>query len=96
MNREFKLEAEDLYFGEGPRWHDNKLWFSDFYHKAVMTLDESGSIEKIVKLVRMSIYLFLRLASNYSGGGKIEKICDDIDKALINKKNQRFFKSKLK
>jgi len=58
------------------------------------TIDES--IEKIVKLVRMSIYLFLRLASNYSGGGKIEKICDDIDKALINKKNQRFFKSKLK
>ena len=50
MNREFKLETEDLYFSEGPRWHDNKLWFSDFYHKAVMTLDESGSIEKIVDI----------------------------------------------
>ena len=50
MNNEFKLEAENLYFAEGPRWHDNKLWFSDFYHKAVMTIDESGNLEKIVDI----------------------------------------------
>ena len=50
MNNEFKLEARDLHFSEGPRWHDNKLWFSDFYNKAVMNLDESGNIEKIVDI----------------------------------------------
>ena len=50
MNNDFKLEAENLYFAEGPRWHDNKLWFSDFYHKAVMTIDESGNLEKIVDI----------------------------------------------
>ena len=22
-------------FGEGPRWHDGRLWFSDFYQHAV-------------------------------------------------------------
>ena len=46
----FKLEAENLHFTEGPRWHDNKLWFSDFYHKAVMSLDESGNIDRIVDI----------------------------------------------
>ena len=50
MSAKFKLEAEGLHFGEGPRWHDSKLWFSDFYHKAVMTLDESGNVEKIVDI----------------------------------------------
>jgi len=35
-------------FGEGPRWHDGKLWFSDFFRGAVFTLDESGHEEKVV------------------------------------------------
>ena len=36
-------------FGEGPRWHDGRLWFSDFYRHAVYTLDpESGEETKIV------------------------------------------------
>jgi len=39
-----------LYFGEGPRWHENKLWFSDFYSHKVMTLDENNSIETICEV----------------------------------------------
>lgn len=36
-------------FGEGPRWHDGRLWFSDFYRHAVYTLDpESGEETKVV------------------------------------------------
>jgi sugar lactone lactonase YvrE len=31
--------AEGLYFGEGPRWHDGRLWFSDFHAHAVRSLD---------------------------------------------------------
>ena len=46
----FKLVAENLHFSEGPRWHDDRLWFSDFYHKAVMAVDEKGHIEKIVDI----------------------------------------------
>ena len=40
----FKLIAEDLHFSEGPRWHDNKLWFSDFYQHAVFNVDERRMI----------------------------------------------------
>ena len=48
MNSNFKLIADKLHFSEGPRWRDGKLWFSDFYHHAVMTADEMGNVEKIV------------------------------------------------
>ena len=36
--------AEGLYFGEGPRWHGGRLWFSDFYDHAVKSVDESGDL----------------------------------------------------
>lgn len=36
--------ADGLHFGEGPRWHDGRLWFSDFYDHAVKTVDESGVV----------------------------------------------------
>jgi sugar lactone lactonase YvrE len=36
--------AEGLYFGEGPRWHDGRLWFSDFYDHAVKSVDGSGAV----------------------------------------------------
>lgn len=29
-------------FGEGPRWHEGKLWFSDFYRRAVYTLAQEA------------------------------------------------------
>jgi len=29
-------------FGEGPRWHEGKLWFSDFYRRAVYTLTQEA------------------------------------------------------
>jgi sugar lactone lactonase YvrE len=37
--------AGGLFFGEGPRWHQGKLWFSDFYDHAVKTVDEDGVVE---------------------------------------------------
>jgi sugar lactone lactonase YvrE len=36
--------AEGLYFGEGPRWHQGRLWFSDFYDHAVKSVDSSGAM----------------------------------------------------
>lgn len=42
--------AEGLYFGEGPRWHDGRLWFSDFYAHAVKSVDESGEVRTELEL----------------------------------------------
>ncbi|MGI9615380.1 MAG: SMP-30/gluconolactonase/LRE family protein [Acidimicrobiales bacterium] len=33
---------EGLSFGEGPRWHDGALWFSDFYRHGVFRLTGDG------------------------------------------------------
>ena len=37
-----EILVEGLYFGEGPRWHEGRLWFSDFYEHAVKSVDLSG------------------------------------------------------
>lgn len=36
--------ADGLYFGEGPRWHDGRLWFSDFHDHAVKSMDAAGGV----------------------------------------------------
>ncbi|MXP08603.1 SMP-30/gluconolactonase/LRE family protein [Pseudoblastomonas halimionae] len=42
MASELRTVAEGLYFGEGPRWHDGRLWFSDFYAHRVCSVSEAG------------------------------------------------------
>ncbi|MFN8099564.1 MAG: SMP-30/gluconolactonase/LRE family protein [Dermatophilaceae bacterium] len=39
---------DGLAFGEGPRWRDGRLWFSDFYRRAVFTLTEDGAETEVV------------------------------------------------
>jgi sugar lactone lactonase YvrE len=39
-----RILASGLYFGEGPRWHADRLWFSDFYDHAVKSVDVSGGL----------------------------------------------------
>jgi sugar lactone lactonase YvrE len=39
-----------LDFGEGPRWHDDRLWYSDFYRHGVFTVTASGEREQVVEL----------------------------------------------
>jgi sugar lactone lactonase YvrE len=34
--------VDDLCFSESPRWHDGRLWFSDFYDSAVYSVDPAG------------------------------------------------------
>ncbi|MDE0607517.1 MAG: SMP-30/gluconolactonase/LRE family protein [Acidimicrobiaceae bacterium] len=36
-------------FGEGPRWHDGRLWFSDFYQHAVKAVSLDGSVEVVLE-----------------------------------------------
>jgi sugar lactone lactonase YvrE len=45
-----KTLLEGLVFGEGPRWHDGKLWFSDMHACWVMTVDLAGRAEKVVEV----------------------------------------------
>ena len=40
-----ELLVDGLHFGEGPRWHQGKLWFSDFFDHAVKTVDTAGNVE---------------------------------------------------
>ncbi len=36
---------EGLGFGEGPRWHEGRLWYSDFYRHGIYSVAEDGSDE---------------------------------------------------
>jgi sugar lactone lactonase YvrE len=36
--------VDGLYFGEGPRWHGGRLWFSDFYDHSVKSVGEEGDL----------------------------------------------------
>ena len=38
---------DNLTFPEGPRWHDGRLWFSDFYSHSVIAVDLDGKAETI-------------------------------------------------
>lgn len=44
MGRTTRVLAQGIYFGEGPRWHDGRLWFSDFYAHAVMSVSMAGDL----------------------------------------------------
>jgi sugar lactone lactonase YvrE len=37
-------------FGESPRWHDDRLWFSDWGAQEIITVDLDGNSEVIVRL----------------------------------------------
>src|SRR5262245_27583813 len=41
---------DGLKFGEGPRWHEGRLWFSDFYTHRVAAVDLEGRDETIVEV----------------------------------------------
>ena len=50
MADQTKILLEDLTFPEGPRWHEGRLWFSDFYAHEVIAVDMAGQRETIVKV----------------------------------------------
>ena len=41
---------EGLCFGEGPRWRDGKLWFSDMHDQSVCTVTTAGEKQVVLKL----------------------------------------------
>ena len=44
MGRETRTLTGGLYFGEGPRWRDGRLWLSDFYAHAVKSVSLEGDL----------------------------------------------------
>jgi len=41
---------DDLVFGEGPRWRDGALWFSDMHDQVVRTVDLRGRSEVVTRV----------------------------------------------
>ena len=39
--------VDGLDFGEGPRWHDGRLWYSDFFQGGVFAVSTDGTRERI-------------------------------------------------
>ena len=44
MSRAVRTLTEGIYFGEGPRWHQDRLWFSDFYSSRVCSVSLGGDL----------------------------------------------------
>jgi len=45
-----KTLLEGLRFPEGPRWHEGRLWFSDFYRHEVVAVDLEGRSEAVCRV----------------------------------------------
>jgi sugar lactone lactonase YvrE len=48
--RDMTVLMEGIAFGESPRWHDGRLWFSDWGAHQVIALDPDGSHEVVVSV----------------------------------------------
>ncbi|MEE8556778.1 MAG: SMP-30/gluconolactonase/LRE family protein, partial [Myxococcota bacterium] len=49
-DRKLRVLLEGLAFGEGPRWHQDRLWFSDMHAHQVRTVDLEGNAETICEV----------------------------------------------
>ena len=49
MSKNTEVLIEGLTFTEGPRWHDGRLYFSDFFTHRVLAVDTEGNMETIVE-----------------------------------------------
>jgi sugar lactone lactonase YvrE len=47
---ELSVLLDGLTFPEGPRWHEGRLWFSDFYAHEVVAVDLDGTRETIAEV----------------------------------------------
>lgn len=50
MVLETRVLLDGLVFGEGPRWHDGQLWFSDMHAHRVMTVNLDGKTETVAEV----------------------------------------------
>ena len=50
MSRAVQTLTDGIYFGEGPRWHEGRWWFSDFYAQAVKSVSLAGDLRTELEL----------------------------------------------
>lgn len=50
VNRELSQVADGFSYLECPRWHDGRLWLSDFYTHRVLTVDGQGRTETVAEV----------------------------------------------
>ncbi len=50
MERKLTKLVDGGHFFEGPRWHDNRWWVSDFYAHHVLAIDHSGNTETVMEV----------------------------------------------
>jgi sugar lactone lactonase YvrE len=48
--RTLRTLIDGLSFPEAPRWHEDRLWFSDFYRHRVQAVDLDGRVETICEV----------------------------------------------
>lgn len=42
--------VDNLAFAEGPRWHDDRLWFSDMHSLGVFAVTANGRVDSVVRV----------------------------------------------
>ena len=47
MTEGLQLLVDGVDFGEGPRWHDGRLWYSDFHQRAIYAVSTDGQREAV-------------------------------------------------
>ena len=50
INSDVTVVLDGYSFTECPRWHDGRLWFSDFYTQSVVATDTRGSVEVVAEV----------------------------------------------
>jgi sugar lactone lactonase YvrE len=50
MSASPRVIIDNLVFPEGPRWHQDRLWFSDMHDHRVVVSDEEGNAETVVEV----------------------------------------------
>jgi sugar lactone lactonase YvrE len=53
MEMKTTVQVDTVRFPECPRWHEGKLWFSDFFARRVMSVDLNGNVQMIAQLEDM-------------------------------------------
>jgi sugar lactone lactonase YvrE len=48
----FEVLLDELTFPEAPRWHDGRLWFSDFYSFRVIAVDLEGRAQTVAEVAQ--------------------------------------------
>jgi sugar lactone lactonase YvrE len=48
--RTARVLADGFHFGEGPRWHDGRLYLSDFYAGSVKAVTMDGDVETVLEV----------------------------------------------